>query len=99
MRIIKDTMAGQDSDDEDQSMSDLDNEDQLDRLLPSNKDERDEALIEMLLAQLDENLDKLRAHNKEELFKQYSKFTQAYKIAEKKANLIIAGHKDEEPRL
>ena len=69
MRIIKDTMAGQDSDDEDQSMSDLDNEDQLDRLLPSNKDERDEALIEMLLAQLDENLDKLRAHNKEELFK------------------------------
>lgn len=50
MRIIKDTMAGQDSDDEDQSMSDLDNEDQLDRLLPTNKDERDEALIEMLLA-------------------------------------------------
>ena len=68
-------MAGKDSEDDNRSRSGLDNDAELDDLLPQNESDRDRALFEMLLGQLDENLDKLRAHNKSELERQYSRFT------------------------
>ena len=99
MTAIMDRVGGTGSDGEDQAMGGDSEDGGLAELLPENEEDRDEALLDMLLSRFESNLASLRTNNESELRKQYANFTSAYKLADEKANLIIQGRKDLAPRL
>ena len=72
-------------------MQDEEEDGALDHLLPENKEERDDHLFEMLIDRLEDVLKDVSSSNKDELARQYARFTKAYKGTESQATLIIEG--------
>ena len=100
MKVIKENLDDQvDTPMDDQLDRSDSEEDQVDQLLLlENNEERDEARFDLLLNRFQESLSQLRCHNKEELEKQYSEFTNAYYKAEDVANVINLGRNDQVER-